>query len=160
MLLSMRYVFSLTAARFLCGAAGAPVGGGGGSCLAREEVGMVELLDEELPPWKKSGASVCSLHRSKWSVSPRKPRVRPVGPSAANQAALLSSCSWKARSLPGYATEARNTRFRKTSRVVFVSPHATSCVSQPRRQAQWLVYDTAPRKRVTLQKETNPNNLR
>jgi hypothetical protein len=97
MLLSMRYVFSLTAARFLCGAAGAPVGGGGGSCLAREEVGMVELLDEELLPLPNCGApaSVCSIHRTKWSAGWRKPRVRPVGPSAANQAVLLSSCSWK-----------------------------------------------------------------
>jgi hypothetical protein len=56
---------------------------------------MVELLDEELPPLPNSGASVCSLHRSKWCAPPRKPGVRPVGLEAAIQAARLSSCFWK-----------------------------------------------------------------
>ena len=95
MLLSMRYAVSLTAARFLCGAAGAPCGGGGGSSLALEEAGIVELLDEELAPLPNARASVCSIARTKKSAGCRKPRVRPMGPVVWYHAALLSSCRWK-----------------------------------------------------------------
>ena len=94
MLLSIRYVVSVTAARFLCGARGAPCGGGGGSSLVLEEAGIVELLDE-LAPFPKARASVCSMARTKRSCGWRKPRVRPVGPSVWYHAALLSSCRWK-----------------------------------------------------------------
>ena len=82
-------------ARFLCGAAGAPVGGGGGGCLAREEAGIVELLDEELAPLPNVWASVCSIARTKKSAGCRKPCVRPVGPEVWYHTALLSSCCWK-----------------------------------------------------------------
>ena len=93
MLLSMRYVLSLTAARFLCGAGGALSGGGGGSSLALEEAGIAELL-EGGAPLPNARASVCSMPLTKRSLGWRKPRVRPVGPSVWYHVVLLSSCGW------------------------------------------------------------------
>ena len=59
MLLSMRYVLSLTAARFLCGAGGALSGGGGGSSLALEKAVIAKLLPCGKAPKKRtSGGQV------------------------------------------------------------------------------------------------------
>ena len=79
MLLSMRYVLSLTTAGILCGAGGAPCGGVGGSSLALEEAGMAEL-PAELAPLPNAWASVCSMALTKRSWGWLKPHVRPMGP--------------------------------------------------------------------------------
>lgn len=111
------------------------------SCCLCRTAGLLLLFAASTGP---SGPQVGESHASvQWGL------LRQTRPHCS--AAVLG----KARSLPGYATEARNTRFRKTSHVVFDNPHATSCVSQPRRQAQWLAYDpTSPKKKIMLHKKS------
>jgi len=114
MLRSCRSVVSLTAARFLGGAAGAPVGCGGGSCPERVR----------RPAWSSCWTKSCRLCRTLGllfaaSTGPNGPllheshasvqwgRKRPSRPRG------LAAVFGKAQRLPGYAAEARNTRFRK-----------------------------------------------